>query len=222
MNRGIDPVFYSLACGAALWLVLLWACMCWLPLRRHRLLRVGCAAVTALLLFVPFRGMPLWNWAFSFCPNPSLPMLGMICAALWSRLGGVAVFSPADWRVLIGFGAITGSVLYLHPVLLPVFDLYYWGWHHAVAVWGMAGLALVTIALGYRSGVLFFAALIAYELEALESRNGWDYLVDPIFWLVCLGVVAAHGARWWLAWRAVRRASRSPFPAVAAMERSRT
>jgi hypothetical protein len=219
MNGGIDPVFYALVCGATLWLALLWAGTSWRVARRHRAIQGGCAAATLLLLFVPFGGMPLWNWAFSFCPNPSLPMLGMVCAALWSRLGGVAVFKPEDWRLLIGFGAIAGTVLYLHPFARSGFDLYYWGWHHDVAVWSMAALALTALAFGNRAGVLFLAGLIAYELQALESHNGWDYLVDPIFWLICLGLSAVHGVRRLVAGRALRRASRSPFAAASAMER---
>lgn len=216
MNGGIDPVFYGLVCGATLWLALLWAGTSWRVARRHRTVQAGCAAATVLLLFVPCGGMPLWNWAFSFCPNPSLPMLGMVCAALWARLGGVAVFKPADWRLLIGFGAVAGTVLYLHPFARSGFDLYYWGWHHEVAVWTMAALALTALAFGNRAGVLFLAALIAYELQALESHNGWDYLVDPILWLVCLGLTLVHGVRRLFTGRALRRASRSPFAAAAA------
>ena len=219
MNGGIDPVFYGVGCGATLWLALLWAGTRWRLVRRHRTVPAVCALASMALLVVPFGGMPLWNWAFSFCPNPSLPMLGMVCAALWAHLGGVAVFKPADWRALIGFGAAVGTLVYLHPFVLPGIDLYYWGWHHEVAVWGMAGLALVALAFGNRTGVLFLAALIAYELEALESHNGWDYLVDPILWLICLGLTVAHGVRRILAARTLRRASRSPFAAAAAMER---
>lgn len=213
MNTGLDRVFYGTACGAALWLFLLWAGMGWRRPRDQRLWRTGCALVTMLLLFVPVRGLPLWNWLFSFCPNPSLPLLGLVCGALWSRLGGVALLKPADWRAAVAFGAIAGTVLYLNVLLLPFVDLYYWGWHHEVAVWSMAVLALPALAWGNRVGVLVLAALMAYELKALESHNAWDYLVDPFYWLLSLGVVAVHGGRRLrTAWRA-RRVSRPPFPA---------
>ena len=144
-----------------------------------------------------------------------------MAASIGRQLGGRAILKAADWRALWRFGAIGGSVLYLHPLVFRSVDLYYWGWHHDVAVWSMAALALTALAFGNRAGVLFLAGLIAYELQALESHNGWDYLVDPIFWLICLGLTVVHGVRRLFAGRALRRASRSPFAAAAAMERVR-
>lgn len=221
MNGGVDPFLYGLTCGATVWLGVRWlGARCRLNVACPVVKTAG-AVLTAIVLLVPIGELPLWKWAFSVCPNPSLPMLGMICAALWPHLGGRTIFKPADWRMLIGFGAGAGTLLYLHPVFLPSFDFYYWGWHHEVAVWGMATLALTALACGNRGGVLFLAALIAYELEALESHNGWDYLVDPIHWLICLGLVAAHGVRRWKTARAQRRASRSPFPTGDAWESAR-
>lgn len=214
MNGGIDPLFYGTACGAALWLLLLWVGTRWRWPRRQRKVRVGGAVATALLLFVPCGGLPLWNWLFSFCPNPSLPLLGLICAALWSRLGGVALFKPADWRAAVGFGAIAGTLLYLNSLFLPVVDLYYWGWHHEVAVWGLAALALPALAWGNRTGVLILAALIAYELETLESHNAWDYVVDPFYWLISVGVVIGWGLRRLRTAWTTRRTPRPPFPSL--------
>jgi hypothetical protein len=221
MNGGIDPVFYGLVCGATLWLGLLWAGARFRIGRRGLALKLVYGVVTVLLLFVPFGGLPLWNWAFSFCPNPSLPMLGIVCAGLWQHLCGVAVFKPADWRALLGFGAVAGTVLYLHPGFMPALDLYYWGWNHETVVWSVAALALVALVNGNRAGVLFLAALIAYEAEALESQNGWDYVVDPFYWLLSLGFGSAYAVRRALAARALRRASRSPFGAVTARARAR-
>lgn len=213
MTRSIDPVFCGLASGAVLWLGLLWAGARYRIGQQRRWVKVGFAIATVLLLFVPFGGMPLWNWVFSFCPNPSLPMLGLVCAGLWQHLCGVRVLQPADWQAGWGFGAVAGTLLYLHPLVPGAADLYYLGWQHSVAVWSMAGLALAAFAFGNRAGGFFLAALIAYELRALESPNGWDYLVDPFYWLVSLGVLGAQAVG------ALRRAwdrrvqSRAPFPA---------
>jgi hypothetical protein len=35
------------------------------------------------------------------------------------------------------------------------------------------------------------AALAALGLEALESRNAWDYVIDPFYWLLSLGMLGA-------------------------------
>lgn len=188
MNGTTSPVFFGFICGVTLWLALLWGGARLYPRRRGRLISAVFGIVTMLMLFVPVSGLPIWSWAFTFCPNPSLPMLGMVCAALWQHLCGMPVFKPADWHATWIFGAVAGTALYLHPLVLPSLDLYYWGWDRSAAVWTLAGVAVVFLAWGNRLGVLCLAALIAFELDALESRNCWDYVIDPFYWLISLGL----------------------------------
>ena len=201
MSLPIVPAFYALVSVATLWLALLWL-VARLDRTRFALpLKVACGLATPLLLFVPVGGLPLWSSAFSFFPNPSLPILGMVSAALCRRLCGVALFKPADWRATWIFGAIAGSALYLHPVWFRSLDLYYWGWDREGAAWCLAALAVVFLAWGNRLGVLLLGALIAYSIDALESANCWDYLVDPLYWLISLSVAATWVIGWWMARR---------------------
>jgi hypothetical protein len=88
--------------------------------------------------------------------------------------------------------AFAGSALYLHPMFLGAVDLYYWGWERTWAVWGLAAMAGVLLLWGNRLGVLFLAALIAYAVNALESQNCWDYIMDPFYWLISVGVVGTR------------------------------
>jgi len=193
MNEFLVPAFYAFVAGAALWLALLWTSTRWRKIiRRRRSSQLAFGVTTVLLLFVPIGGVPLWNRAFSFYPNPSLPMLGIVCAALWQRWFGLPVFKRSDWTAIWAFGAVAGTALYLHPMLFGAADLYYWGWDRGAAVWTLAGLTVALLAGGSRLGVLLLAALIAYAVTALESRNAWDYLVDPFYWLISLGVGASR------------------------------
>jgi hypothetical protein len=187
MTESSSPIFFSFVCGATLWLALLRVGAQLNPGRRGRIVEGAFGLATMLTLFVPIGGLPIWSWAFTFCPNPSLPMLGMICSALWQHLSGVPVLKPADWRATWIFGAIAGTVLYLHPILLPALDLYYWGWDRTMAAWCLAALAVLCLAWGNRLGVLLLAALIAFQLETLESQNCWDYVIDPFYWIISLG-----------------------------------
>lgn len=200
MTRGIEPFFCVLVSGGAVCLGLLWAGARMRIGRRPWTVKLGCAVAALLALGAPVGGMPLWKWVFSFCPNPSVPMVGLVGAALWRQLRGARVLQPAEWRVLWGFGAVAGTGLYLHPMLPVSADLYYWGWQHTVSVWTMAGLAIVAFARGNRTGIIFLATLVAYELQALESANGWDYLIDPFYWVLSLGAATVHLAQVGRAW----------------------
>lgn len=198
MSRMIDPVFYSLICAATLWLGLLW-----MGARLHARqagwrVKLACGAAAALLLFCPVTDdLPLWKWVFSICPNLSLPFLGLISAALWQRLSGATLLTSSDWHAAWNFGAVAGCALYLQPLGFETADLYYWGWHHRLAVWVIAGLAVAFLCWGNRLGVLLAAALVAYELQALDSPNGWDYLVDPFYWLIGSAIVLTRATSAW-------------------------
>jgi hypothetical protein len=206
--------YYSMGLVAVIWLVLLWAgtrrsggaC------RRSVKLIFGFTAV--LLLFLPVGGLRLWSWTFGFCPNPSFPLIGVVCAGLWQRLFGLEVFKPADWNATWLFGAVAGSVLYLHPMLVGSLDLYYWGWEPAVSAGGLAALAITFLAFGNRFGVLLLGALLGYSLRALESENAWDYSLDPLYWIVSVAVVVGQTVARLRAWRRAAR-SRSAIGAPA-------
>jgi hypothetical protein len=192
MSYSLPASFYPVMLVAAVWLVLLLIS----DLCRARVvtrgMKVGFGALAVLVLFLPVHGVRLWNWAFSFCPNPCLPMLGVVCVGLWVRLFGVVVFRPADWRATWIFGAVSGAFLYLHPMFLGRFDLYYWGWDREVGVVAVAGLAMVFLFQGNRLGVLLLAALIAFAAGALESGNVWDYIIDPLYWITSTGVLTVQ------------------------------
>ena len=193
MNVTLVPVFYAAVAVATLWLALL-VCARLKPNRRTRVLKVLIGVVTIALLFVPISGLPLWSRAFSFYPNPSLPLLGIICAALWHRLLGLGVFKPADWTAVWWYGVVGGTVLYLHPFVFGGVDLYFWGWDRNVAVWSLAAMTVVLFVAGSRLGILLLAALLAYAVNALESQNCWDYVMDPFFWLISCAVVAIRAS----------------------------
>ena len=197
MSYLLVPAFYALVAIATLWLALLWLTRV-KPTRRTRIVTLLIGVVTVWVLFVPLGGLPLWSRAFSFFPNPSFPLLGLVCAALWRRLVGAPCFKSGDWGAVWSFGALAGSVLYLHSMVFGSLDLYFWGWERESAAWILAAFAIVLLAWGNRLGVIFFAALVGFAVNALESQNCWDYIMDPVYWLISVAVVAIRGCAWLL------------------------
>jgi hypothetical protein len=192
MTAADIPVLQALAVVATLSLAVLCA---WRGRNSHRAGRTAkilAGIATILALFVPLDGPPLWNRVFSFYANPCLPMLGIVCTGVWARLLGLHIFRPADWQGIWIFGASAGTALYLHAIVLGNFDLYYWGWDRRVSAILLGTLAVVSLACGNRLGVLLLAGLVSYAVTALESHNCWDYIVDPLYWVTSLGVLAVQ------------------------------
>jgi hypothetical protein len=156
-------------------------------------MKIAVGAATSLLLLIPMSGGPLWMRAFSFHPNPSVPLLGIAFGGLWLRLFGVGFFQRRDWNAIWVFGAVAGSMLYLHPMMFGAVDLYFWGWDRAISAWIVGIVAIIFLGFGSRLGILLLGALLAYRLTALESLNCWDYVMDPIYWMISNAVLAVRG-----------------------------
>ena len=196
MTLSSSSILHALTSVACVWLAVFWVCS-----RSKRLARMSVAtkilsgAVTALALLLPFAGTPLWIRIFSFHPNPSVPLLGIAFAGLWFRLFHVSLFKRGDWTVVWIFGCVAGSVLYLHPLFLGAVDLYFWGWDRSISAWSVGLVAIAFLACGSRLGILLLGALLAYRVAALESLNCWDYVMDPIYWLISCGVLMVRAAQ---------------------------
>jgi hypothetical protein len=195
MNPAWLPPSDALAVFAAVWLMLLGFGGRFMPLPASVALRLAVAAAAAGVMLVPIKSLQLWNWVFSYYPNPSLPILGLLIAQRSPRFLGVTIFQSADWWATWIFGAVVGSLVYLQPLIFGRgIDFHYWGWHSNYAAAVLTLTAIMFLARGNRFGVLLVAALVAFALSALESTNCWDYVVDPIYWLASVVVIVRRGA----------------------------
>jgi len=205
MSDVIASLFHPVALGACTWLILLWTHARISRKTPPLAVKLTTGLVTGLILLLPVQGASVGCWAQGFHPNPSLPGVGLIVAALVHRLFGLVLLRPADLRALLIYGAIAGSVLYLHTFWSSTADLYYLGWLDTAAIWTIAVLSLSFLAAGNRMGVILLFALLAFTFSALESDNAWDYLIDPITWMVCTSLLTFRLLRTgWVARSSIR------------------
>lgn len=187
MSHTAVTVVFSFVCP---WLALLRllqfvASRCGLSVQ-GRLRSLGLAAVSLGILFLPVEGLPLARWLAGFNANFSLLFTGLLAVGVWEKSTGRRLFRARDWRTGWVFGLCAGLILYPFALGWSRFDPYSLGWHFS-ALFAAAGLlALVLIWRQNRFGFLFLFAITGYALGLLESRNYWDYLVDPIYWFVSI------------------------------------
>jgi len=81
---------------------------------------------------------------------------------------------------------IIGVLLYLSTFGFSALDIYAYGylslWMVSLVVLG----SLILIIFDRRLGFVLLFALIAFYLRLQSSNNLWDYLFDPVLWLVLL------------------------------------
>ena len=123
-------------------------------------------------------------------------LLALASSALLARLTGR---TPVERRELIAlFCLAAAAALFLYPFALgwTPFDPYALG-YGSIAF--LTALLVATLA-AWRAGLklvvlVVLAGSLAFLAGAYESRNLWDYLIDPLAAVYALGALLAAGAR---------------------------
>jgi len=170
--------------------------------RLHRLsLRVRIAAMLAasIVVFVPVGELSVAGYVRGATGDVSIATLILAGAACMAQLTGRALIGPGDRRALLWVVAAGAVFLYPFALGLTHFDPYALGYG---SVGFVTTLLLLTLTAWYASlnliVLVVIAATLAYLGGAYESRNLWDYLIDPLVSVYALTELAVTvGRRPW-------------------------
>ncbi|HEX4798090.1 MAG TPA: hypothetical protein VFV04_02265 [Burkholderiales bacterium] len=143
--------------------------------------RIAVLLVLGLTVFVPFGGLSFAAYVRGVTGDPSLSTLALAGAACIAELTGRRLIGRRDLSALMWLVAVAAVFLYPLALGLTPFDPYALGYGSAELV---TALLLVTLA-AWRARLnavvlIVIAAVVAYLGGAYESRNLWDYLIDPL------------------------------------------
>ncbi|MEO5607732.1 MAG: hypothetical protein ABIR13_09175 [Polaromonas sp.] len=159
----------------------------------------GVVALCFVLLWLPVGAvqLPLLAFVRGISSDLSVTLVALAGFFLMQRFWDFGAFSARDRAAL--WLSVALAAVFLYPLALG------WGdWDAYRTGWGSWGLwaALLALALlcwlkGLRLLPLLLAlSLLAWSANLMESRNLWDYLLDPWLaiaaWIQCLMM----GARW--------------------------
>jgi len=158
--------------------------------------RAACAILVAILALVPLAGLPPAAYLRGVTGDLSLTSVLLLLRFVFARHFG---WSPADARGRLALQILIASTaIVLYPLALGLgpFDPYRLGF---ASPWLIGALSLAALA-AWRARMLFAAlcialALLAWALGWYESKNLWDYLVDPLLSAWALGALALRGSR---------------------------
>jgi hypothetical protein len=155
--------------------------------------------VAALAVFAPFGDLSAAAYVRGVTGDLSVTTLVLAGAACVSGLTGRTAIGPRDLRGL--FWLVVSAAAFLYPFALgwTRFDPYALGYG---SIGFVTAMLLITLAAWhFRQDVvvlIVIAAALAYLAGAYESRNLWDYLIDPmasLYAIVCLLAAALDRAR---------------------------
>jgi len=126
----------------------------------------------------------------------SVPTLALAVSACFARLMGRRLFEQRELNALLWL--VAAAALFLYPFALgwTRFDPYALGYGSIAFV---TALLLVTLA-AWRANLklvvlVVLAGALAWLGGVYESRNLWDYLIDPVAAAYALAVLLSAGVR---------------------------
>ena len=143
--------------------------------------RIAVMLGAALAVFAPLGDLSIAAYVRGVTGDLSVTTLVLAGAACVAQLSGKTVISPRDLRALSWLVVPGAAFLYPFALGWTPFDPYALGYG---SVGFVSALLLVTLAAWHlRCNVvvlIVIAAALAYLAGAYESRNLWDYLIDPV------------------------------------------
>jgi hypothetical protein len=173
------------------WLLCLAVVATVLPLGRFPVrIRLAVLTIAGVALLIPVGGLPPVAHVRGVTGDLSMPTLALAAGAVFFRLNGRRMLERRELSALLWPVAAAGLFLYPLALGLTPFDPYALGYGSPLFT---TALLLVTLA-AWRAGLMLVVAVVlAGALACLvglyESRNLWDYLIDPLAVIYAIGAL---------------------------------
>jgi hypothetical protein len=126
----------------------------------------------------------------------SAPTLALAVSACFARLTGRRLFEQRELNALLGL--VAAAALFLYPFALgwTPFDPYALGYGSIAFITALLLATLAAWRVGLKLVVLVvLAGALAFLAGMYESRNLWDYLIDPLAAVYALARLLSAGGR---------------------------
>jgi hypothetical protein len=140
-------------------------------------------AIFALFIHC-YQGMTVVNLVRGIIGDLSLS--GLLFLSSWSIIYFTRLSIDLFDRRFCLIIVLTGLILYLSVLDIIPFDIYAFGYLPQSILLLIFLFCMLFLRLNYIFAIIWVIALIAFFAKLQNSVNLWDYLIDPILWLLCL------------------------------------
>jgi hypothetical protein len=143
------------------------------------------AAGVLVALVVGVSTRSLFTWLVSTIERPSFPGFVLFFALAVSAVSGWRIDRSAEFRFATGIFAVAGCALCPAATGFLNADTYPYGYGGYLLPAGVAAVIAYALFRGYLiSALALNIAIASFLLDLGASRNLWDYIIDPIAWII--------------------------------------
>ncbi len=145
-----------------------------------------CVFIPGVLAVLPIGQTDVSGIVLAHMGTLSASMLVLLAFQLFAKVGCIEGFSTPVLRNMNIFWFAIGMTLY--PAALGFFntDVYSFGFHNSMN-WCVLAVSVVAMLRRYQIlGLCLAFSVLAHLLNLHESRNLWDYVIDPWLWIAAI------------------------------------
>ncbi len=158
--------------------------------RQSRAVQIGLMVMALFFALFPILDEPLVIYFRGVFGDLSVATLLLSGAAVASVFQRQDLLVAQDKRLFYLVIAMMSLLLYPFALGWGQADTYRLGYHFGLFEWLIFSIGLFALALRAFFVTAWIAlSLISYELNLYESRNLWDYLIDPVVSIIALSAV---------------------------------
>ena len=149
--------------------------------------KIAIVVASLFLLLFPVVTEPLVIYLRGFTGDFSVAMLLLSAVTIGSIFVQKDFITTQDKKLFYLMITLMSLVLYPPSLGWGRVDTYQLGYSFWLVEWVLVALGLLAFSLRAPLTVVWIAtALISYQLSLFESRNLWDYLIDPIVSVIAI------------------------------------
>lgn len=151
------------------------------------------AVALPIIGIVPLSGIPVAGYLLGVFGQLSISSTIILGAALVGHISKNYQFSKSDRIPIYVFVGLIG--LFFYPMALGVtqFDPYRFGYDSLILIATMMVGSVIFWCYGFRFlAFCILLAMVAFNLQILESNNYWDYLFDIYLFFTGIGFIVVY------------------------------
>ncbi len=162
----------------------------WLPIKKLSIQQKSLLIIgLCIVCWVPISSINIAGYVRAVSGDISMVSLCWLLSACFTQFTNTPLISSTDRIRNAGVVTLLALILYPATLGLTQTDPYAWGYAPTVLLGCIAALCVGLWWLNIQHLALWIAlAVLGFSVNAMESTNLWDYLIDPWIGMLAIGI----------------------------------
>ncbi|WP_372368704.1 hypothetical protein [Candidatus Uabimicrobium sp. HlEnr_7] len=154
--------------------------------------------IGACSLYIPLGELTLAQYILSYHPSFSFSSCALCGLLVYHQSLDELLLTKKDMKYFLWGNVVLGTTLYLSSFAIIPFDIYFYGFFFSE--WFVVFLVINLFCILLKYNTIFYILLgciFSFLMHFGYSPNYFDYLIDPLLFLCCTGILIKNNVVEW-------------------------